>query len=612
MKIKSINYNNVTINPIENFYNKLKNELPILIDDLFKGYYEKYKDESINYSNYIKNIDNNLINLKRKRKELKITLRKIQNIFIILGCGFLVGFFFLKKYKENRKIIKKFNDFKNNIINSNSELENEKKLSLERFFYEFNLTNFFKQISNQMGLGYRNYLYKKEYEIISKNLDPLWIDNAHVFLYKTSPIIDLSYKILDIRDVTTSSSRTFSYTDHIYEDGRYKTVIRNETLTAFHNEPTPFIDDYENLMFLTNFQPNFNFTIKNKKFLKLENDNFSKIYKINNNENIENAYFYEFFTVKAQEDYVNWYKLNNKKIIDNFSKNEHVIDITMTSYSYNSVLNRELNNFSLIDFSDNIENNINKLKSIIKEYFENLLNSMTYPLISPMINREAFNSKDYNYRIFNNLTDDNKILNEKIDYNYLDFYSIITKIYKPNFINFIKSIPKKPEWINIQNVNKYEDYYLIDCYINSYDSKHLIDTVLVSGRSGTHYIDVPYEKFYPIKEHKQIFFIPIEVKNIPNFSISHFLNFTISSNNSKFVNSWLNGIPFWTNNINYFDQTKNQEIIDVVKTISKNLPISISIMKIEEGIAIINNNINDNNKEFIDIIKKTIYRLSNL
>lgn len=103
MKIKSINYNNVTINPIENFYNKLKNELPILIDDLFKGYYEKYKDESINYSNYIKNIDNNLINLKRKRKELKITLRKIQNIFILLGCGFLVGFFFLKKYKENRK-----------------------------------------------------------------------------------------------------------------------------------------------------------------------------------------------------------------------------------------------------------------------------------------------------------------------------------------------------------------------------------------------------------------------------------------------------------------------------------------------------------------------------
>lgn len=612
MKIKKLNFSDITSNPIDNFYLKFKKELPGLIDNIFKGYYEKNKNESLKYSQSIKNIEQNLNDLKAKKKELKITAKKAENVFIIIGCVFIVGFFFLKKFKENRKVIKQFNDYKKGILNLNSELENEKKLAIQKFFYNFNLSNCIEEIANQFGLRYRNYLFKNEYDIINNHLKPLWIDNVHVYLYKTSPIVDISYKLLEIRDVTTSNSETYSYTDTVYEDGQYRTVVRTEVLTAYHHEPTPFIEDYENLMYLTHFNPDLNFNINNKKYLKFENNDFSKAYKINNTEKSLTAPMLEFFTIKSQEDYTNWYKQNNKKIIPNFSKFGNVIDITNASYKFNSDINKDLNNFSLINFNDNIENNINKFKDILNEYFENLLNSITYGLLSPMISREAYSSKDNNYRISNVQTDDNTILNEKIDYNELDFYSIVSKIYKPSFISFLSNTPKKPEWISIQKVSKYDEYFLIDCFINSYRSENLSESVLVSGNSGSHYIDVPFERFYEIKERKQIFFIPIESKNIPNFSISHTLSFIFGKNNPDFANSWLKNVPFWTNSMSYFKESKNQEIIDIINTISKNLPNSISILKIDEGIAIINNNVNADNNQFIDIIKKTVYRLKNL
>lgn len=612
MKDKKLNYSAITVDPIQNFYENLSQKLPTIIDNLFNSYFENNKAESNKYEQFANNIEKNNIDLKNKKKSLKINSILTQNIFISIGFPFLIGFAFWKKFQSNRKIIKEFKNYKSAIQNNNTELETNKKISLYNFFYNFNLINIIKNISNDLGLNYRNYLFKNEYDIINEFLKPLWIDNAHVFLYKSSPIIDISFKLLNIRNVTTSKSNSYTYSDCVYQNGEYKTVIRSETLTAYHHEPTPFIDDYENLLFLTHFGKELNFTINNKPYLKFENDQFAKIFKINNINDSIDTNMLSFFTIKAQEDYVEFYKKNNKKLLNSFSKNGEVIDITNDSYHFNTNINSSLNIFHELNVTSKILDNINNLKTTLTNYFQELLKSITYPLISPMISREMYNNKDNNYRISNNQFDEFDNSNQSLKIDEINFYSILYKVFKPNFIYFLKHNPKRSPWLTINFVNKIDDYYFIDCYLNSYMSKELIDSISVSGRSGTHIIDVPYEKFYEIKEKKSLFFIPLEISKIPNFSISKNIDFSIFKNREDLSTSWLSKIPFFANNINYFLESKNEDLNNIIKTISKNLTFDISISKVDEGIIIINNNVDTNNTEFIDIIKNTVYKLKNL
>ena len=594
---KKIDVNQVTLDPIQNFNKLIIDQIPNIIDKYFSDYLSSNKNVYDQYNDYDNKISQNYVDIQSKKRELKIIKRKVENFFIGTGFCFIIGLIWFKKYKNNKLIIQEFNTYENKLKQKNKKYEKSKKTCIKQFFYNFDFNKIIDYFCQNVGIQYNNYLSNDEYAFLLKLFGFKFISCCNKYFYKTSPIYDFSYYKLNYRIVTTQKSCQYTYpVQYTRSDGSTYVGTATETLTAYHSENTPFLDYENNIIFLTNFDKELSFSFGNKKYLKLENNQFNKIYKLNNNSNNINTSLLQFFTIKSQEDFVNWYIYKNKSVNLNFSKSKNILKIGSYDCSFNHFIN-ELNIYNLFNLSNNIANIFSEIKDNVISYFTNLIDSITMPLLSSTINREMYSSTNQNYKIFTNY--DSKINTDVIhSYEYL-----LSKLNKNEIIRFISNTPKKESWINIINVECINNIYYLKCQLESFYSKRLYDSVMVSGASGSHIIQVPYDKFYPIKEIKNIVHIPFINTSMPSFAITKNIKFNIFSSLKDDALKPFAKFNLWTNNLNYFSQNLNNvSLIEFLSNINSFIEDNISLFKDDSGYFIINNYPDKLNNEKIDNI----------
>lgn len=562
-KFKKISFNDVTLDPINHFYKYIENNLDDLIRDCFYSN-EKCQNAINNETKLMQNIEKNLKDIKNKKKNLKINYLKIQNVFIIVSCFLIFGFFFLKTFNQNWKTIKTFKEYKsekNNIIN---ECWDQKIQNCKNYFLPISIDDLLTNIFNQMGIEYQNSISSSFANFVYDENKILKIKNCFEFKYKNSPIYDILYQKISFAPVVTSASVSYAYTTN-------DNTTSYEVLTAHHTEMTPFIRSYNSLYYLTNFDSKLNFSSNNKRhYLKFENKKFSHVYKINNNDNKMNSSILNFFTIKAQEDYLKWWELKNKKV-NSFYKNKNFIALNTNDINKFLIYASENFNFScLINSQNDIETIINIIINSVKSYIKKWLNQIILPLISPAINREWY-TKNGHYLTGNYFENDEKNENDEIDINYE-----INKIQKFSVFTFITNNYKREPWLEIIYKTKINEWTEFSLNLKSYDSVILYDYVSVTGSHvGTQVIPVQYESFFEIYEEKNAYFLSTKNSKYNNYC------FVLNKNFENGI--WQNFEP--TDNVNDFSYKLNNLIEKANELIEENL----FLIKNEKGIWIIDN-----------------------
>ncbi|MBW0596675.1 hypothetical protein [Mycoplasmopsis anatis] len=580
----NLNYKDNTLEPIKNIYEKNLS----LINEILKIYFKQHDSENTEYRNEVANLTESCIqisrDIKQRKKKDKIIWRKFINFLIFISFILIFGLFFLKFYKENKKIISDFNAFK---------LENTKIINNQKSRIIWLKTGYFSNVDKKTIAEYvmKNLGFKIEYSFdynllnelfanTEKNTFPEQVVAVNSLLkirYKNTPIYKVSLSDLYFKIVTTSNSESFPYTKVV----NGKIVTSFETLTAYHRENTPFIDNKDYMILKTNFSPQLSFDnsgiINNYKF---ENKEFNKIIQPNlkSNEKESEVNLLQFFTIKAQEDYVNWYKyLNNTKPI--FSKSGNFWIVKSNVVNYSSLLkNEELDSFR---FEESLDNKIELVEKRVTSYIKNVLQDLTTLLIPPAISRELYDySGNYKTSTTNELENNNETL--KFDNTHL-----LTVLNNDKYFTFSKNNPSLNTWLTIENTRMYDEdggCAIYSLKYNSFYHKDLIDNVVVVGRHvGPQVIPVKYRRFYEMCEPKTVFFI----RNTSTIFLHEFSIF-LTQQEIKYSTEAIAKIEADSyNGIKYSD---DDEIW--------------SLMRLWFGKNIFNNKLNDKENKILSIIKQ--------
>lgn len=598
---KEITSNDITLDPINNFYLKIENNIDNILKNFFDDHKEKYKHLIDKESEINNNIQQDVVDIKKRKKEMKINFLIFESILIIFSCIFLIGFFFIKKFKKNINDIKAFKNYKKSKNNEIEVLINQSLNIMRNFFLPITLDSIIYYFFNKFGIDYKNEISQKFANLLYKKENVLKIKTSLNYRIKNSPIYDVVYQKLSIEPVITSNSRTYSYTtyeSYVDSNGYSKTrqVTEFETLTAYHTENTPFIRNFNSLYYLTNFEKNLIFeTNKKKHYLIFENKDFSKKYKVSNNADKIDVSTLNFFSIKAQEDYLKLWSIKNGDV-QTFYKDDGYIAIN--SNPINDLLlkiNSEINLIHHIT-KNKINDAINEVSLYIKKYIENWLDKIILPIISPAINREWY-SWNSNY-----------IVNQSssLDKND-DEHDILYKLNKNNGLkgfDFVKNKYKREPWLIIKNTKKSNKWIEYDLDLKSFNSIPKIDNVAVTGiHVGTKIIPVKYDYFFPVNEPKKAYYIKNEKDEHNN---EHF------SLNKNLSDIFKNG--FWTNfetkinNDNYCYELNN-----LLKKATNLINENLSFIKNDDGIWIIDNLPgNENSGAKINELKSIAEKIINL
>lgn len=609
----AIDYNEVTNDPIQNYYKKIVNNVDKLIDDFFENFRKNktnlLKLENENFSNISKINEG----IEDKKRQLKIKSRKIQNVFILISCFLIIGLFFLKVYKKNKLIIKQYKSFYEQETSNINAIEKNIYDTSHYYFYILSFETILKIIMNEFGISVSNKLNNKVCQYIQNDNSFLSYLSALEFKYKNTSIINCCSLHLSIKNITTSNSMSFPYTEiesYVDYNGKHetRTVTKYETLTATHVEPTPFVIKKNNIYTITNFENSLDFTINNKKYLDFENNDFSKKYKINNNANSINKELLQFFTIKAQEDYLNFSNEFEKiKDIEFYKYNELIVSsctenkiVNYVNYLYN--FENYINNEEV----DNINNIEQKIKNDLSNYIKDFAKYSSLSLISPAINRELYYPNG-DYHISNNF-EQQSVFEDDLSLEY-----IISKLHKYSSINFVTVVPDKRSWLTFHSANKVDQFAEINCTLNSYRKENLIDYVVVYGMHvGMQTIPVHYERFFDISEFKKIFFLrkkDNKVRFLMNKNLHYKLNDT-SLHKNYILN---NQVRIWIDELNNQKYMIDQNLLyQHLNHISDLIDDYITIESFNEGYAIIINDLNHVNNLNITKIKELIFKLSNI
>ncbi|WP_027121919.1 hypothetical protein [[Mycoplasma] imitans] len=656
-----LNYSDVTVDPIKNFYEKIVNSVDPLIEEymgkIVNEDHQPFKQQQVLVD------ECNKINKKMKDlyKSQKILGRKIANVFIFISFFLIFGLALIPIYLKNKRIIKDFNNYENSRQNELNQLWwTSYGLSIQ-FASRINFNEIVKFIAKRLNLGFSNYCSQDTYQFISKCMDNfLDVQSSFIWAYKNTEITDCVANYKEWKMVTTSNAMSFPYTaveTYTTSNGRTatRTVTRYETLVAYHHERTPFFDDKHFQILKTNFKPELNFMTnvkskndksKVKKFIMFENKEFSKTMRITNDNNEISADLLEFFTIKSQEDYLKWTKELNHDF--NITKTGHFLtnDYVDTNYELDVITKppkklskKEKNNLSpLYNYSStdlNVAYHINKfnlkhlvydkkqtiaelievIKQAIKYYVSDWAVQVTPFLLSPVINRE-WCSDDNNYKISNSgnfsTTESSK---EKPSYDYL-----LNKVYNNGLIYFNKAKASTKAWFDINKINLDKEFLVFDIDNNSYHGVNEIDYVVVVGvHVGPKTIPVSYVRYYPVSEPKTVYFLPKRKDNNNNFIISNkkWNSFFDIANQSNIPVDNINKIKFNPNtSLEFLDpyrvlkDSSNQAYIDLLDQIQNNCTKHIHVQANDDGYFIFVNTTTTQDLEQ-EIFVKSIAKLKN-
>lgn len=611
----SLNYSSVTNSPIEMFYKYINGTIDSVFNDYFVKKFNKYKPIVKNIyklTNDISNLEESII---LKKKELQYTKRRWKNALFIIGFIFIIGFFFWSKYKANLIIIHEFKEFKNQQDNHIMQSTNNRFALMQALFSTMTLFDLYRYTFERYGIKTSELLPVSKILKLLDNKNNIDIRYGISGLYKNTPFYDVLVRSLVWRNITTSRSQSFPYT--AYEtvtdsNGRTRivAVTKYETLTAYHHENTPFIDTDNILVYMTHYEPKLLFSINNKKhnkYIELENDKFVKSFGLDASGDAKNDLsvqqrINQFFTIKAQEDYLEWLNLNNGKVFDFFKLKNHFC-VFNNSYDFSSLGKGNsfiedigiLENNTKIDFDDLTS----KFKNIGFNYFEKITRMMQLPLLSPTINREWYKHNSNDYMIANNLSDASANVDDisNVDTNY-----IILKFLDPKFLWFnSKFKASKPIWFNLNNSMQSKKGIIHSHYnMNSYWSQMLIDYVTVVGfHVGAKIIAVPYEKFHFFTEEKFLSYLYSNDKNIPKIIITpHIKHIICKELYSESFADLLSNNGVWINDPNWLENFSNiKELMKIVarfNELNTNLQWTLAID--EHGFYFISNDVDTNNE----------------
>lgn len=585
----SLDFVDITNDPIVNLYDKYIDKLESYINDFFDEFLKENYESIDKIKNFKSIISSKNENIHQTKLEKKIIKRKITNFFIFLSFILVFGLFFLKKFRANKQIIKEYKVYEKQqyeeIFNLNKQKENLTKSVFAFFDYDLVINSILNRIGFKTLNTYDENLVK---ELSSKflssgNEDIVSIKSYISLMYKNTPIYDLSFHKRNFRNVVTSKTESFPYRateTYTTSNGSigFRVVTKYEHLTAYHTENTPFVDENNFLILKTNFIKDLNFTTfsPNKKYVEFENKEFTKKFKVSflDHENKTNSEILQYFTIKAQEDYLKWDN-NFKGDIPQLIKNGNMVIVPSKHNPVFIDLKSKINYLNSINIEEQVNTNINKLKADILNYLSDLLKRITTSIISPVINREWYNNKN-NYVIGNFDHNENK---SSTGNNYL--LSILNRL---EYFSFKQNVPSRPSWLKVDSNIRSNGVNFMKIKNCSYRHENLIDFVQVSGfHVGIKTIAVPFKRFFYIEENKN-------VVHIENTNKSKLIDFVISH---KMNSSPYEFMTKYQNEIRKYDYLKDSLITN-----------NCQLVKLWVNKNYVFNNLDDNKKRYFEIVEK--------
>lgn len=623
-------YNKITTNPIEMFYDHFNKTFSDIITDYYSIEFKNNKVQLDKIKNLTEDIDDTKASIIKKKSEVKYSKRMFMHYLYIISFFLIIGLFFIGQFKENYAQIKSFREFRNMQLNNIDNFKASRFSLIVPAISPINLNSIIKYCLSRYGIKTSELIPAKEIIKFMNNEDILDVRSGIFGLYKNSPFYDVIVRQLNFSNVVTSRSKSFPYIaqeSYVDSNGNWRTrsVTRFETLTAYHHENTPFINSDNVLFYGTNFEPDLKFNIsksnhKNKNII-LENKEFLKNYKIDvlglddKNSLAISQKLSQFFTLKAQEDYLAWYIKNSGDIFD-FYKIRNLFVVENKEMSYNSLSSQysfiKDNNLISVNQDDNLNDVLFRISTQANFYLDKLFKMVQLPLLSPTINREwyKFNSKSYYTSNMVSLEEEDINSESKVDYLYM-----INRFLSSQYLWFnIDKSPRKEIWLDLESSKKGKhNIYHLDYHMNSYYSERLIDYVTVVGiHVGAKIIAVPYERFYHFNEKKYLAHLFVINNKTPKFIVNKVtnqkLNVDAYSNADIAKKVHENGI--WTNNPTWLDKyEKRSNLINFFETFNKlNQDNQASLIVDEYGIYILSNMSSTNVGE-LETLMQSIYKL---
>ncbi|WP_373590130.1 hypothetical protein [Metamycoplasma equirhinis] len=496
-----LNMNNIFRDPIKYFYESITQQLPSkfkkIIDEKFFTEKEKKKLKTIEVN---KDTINDLnFAIRERKKQDKISRKKAANGLIIFGCFFIVGLFLLGRYKKNRKIIKEFNSFHNHNKNLIAEKIRENNKILLSIYSKYSLSEIINFLLSDFELNSANNFDFNELSLFWNAENFACFNSINKYDIRNSYFYIVLYSTLTIKNIITYGSISI---DHKVGDS-YVT----ETITAEHSEPTPFIDEKNAMLILTNYLANFSFkedgkTMSEKAYQKalktgaivLENPEFHKYYGISYTDKYK---FFVYFQPLVQENYIKYAKYAQENKLQN--NQLHKICHQMYSYwnlDYSDLIFSTIHNWlsSFIDFDKT--NEINDINNAIFAQIKCAIEPTIFSITKAYLNKYIASEKYEEYGTgYISEYKDLKIVSKKYNNNILYWWNKVTA---NQYFSLITRIPDKPPVLTYDKEIKGQYINQINFTLSSYYGVNEVDEVFTQG----HFVPVSYVRYYPFKEAK--------------------------------------------------------------------------------------------------------------
>ncbi len=456
--------------------------------------------------------------INQTRESQRIANRKVANFFIVAACFALVGFFFLRKYKRNKAIIA---DFAALEAQQREEIRAAARERFRAMAAGFSATTFREILAstlNSYGMDVSEFFLRREIVDVVERFDALDVYSGIKGIVKNTPFYDLLLRQHVIRNVTTSNSSSFPYTETYYDsEGRRRTRTSHETLVAYHTEPTPFIESLNVLAVRTNYLPELTLHCSQRRVKKgflFENSDFASNYAVNAREQNE-LLLTQFFTIKAQENFVDWMREPKRDRVFDFLKVPGTVIVCndASGIPFMQAVDAMVLNTSLLRYDEDYDfaDAIGSIKAFVGGYCEKLFQMLQVPLLVPGISREWYRESGQ-YLIGGAPAAGAPAIESTCDRP--DFHAVLGPMFVNELLtfNYAAHPHERPPWLRIgAQTELASGAFKAEITLNSYYGIEMVDHVPVVGRRvGMHVIPVIYRRFFPMQEQKLALFARFE------------------------------------------------------------------------------------------------------
>lgn len=567
--------------PIGGFYSHFAKTLDIVIENFIANEFVDNQARQNEIQEQTALINEQKQAIVDKKRMLKITQMKWRRaVIFVLFFVLFVGFIFWKQFQHARKNISEFNQFETETLAKIRDAVNFRFKMIKSAFSTFQLSDIYEYVYSQYGIRISELLPKTELFNIIKDNSAVDLEAGIVGYYRNNPFYDILTKHLYYEDVTTSQSQSFPYwtTERILRDDKWitKRVQKFEVLTAYHRESTPFIHTENYLIFKTNFAPELTIDFKKNSnhdpnSLRFINADFQKYFNVRffNDQSVSQIQLEqkvkEIFTLAAQENFVNWYRLNNG-FVDSFNKTGNIIKISgVFGYKASMSMFSLINELGILHKEENVDLDTvkNQVHSLVKSYFERIVSMLQIPLLSPRFSAEWYRD-DAPYNVANNIDGLLDPIQPKIDYSYTpNRFLSYRSIWWAN-----DALIKRPGWFQLIDSRLWNHGIVVNYYkMHSFTSEILIDHVPVVGvHVGLQIIPVQYERFYKYYEDKYIYHLYFETNKYCRMVISPENGAVIFDNlySSKEILELVQTHRIWCNNPSWLNEFNDKQALEKI------------------------------------------------